>query len=213
MSISFTYSSLVSAIQDFIEDDGAEFLAALDTIIPLGESRILREFKLDHFVKDLTGSMTAGSAFITKPTDLFALESLYYIVSEEYFFLEPKSREYLRDYWPAAATTTAKPRYYTDYSDTQWRIAGTPNSSTIKWGASYVYRPEGLSATNTTTWIGTHLGDCLLYACLIEAEQYAKADNRVAVWEAEYQRAQSASGYDLRESFRNTYALPARSKG
>lgn len=206
MAASFTYATLVTAIETFTEDSGTEFVTAIDTIIPLAESRLLRDLDLELFDVTASGTFTASSAVVTKPTDMVALRSFHYTdASGNFQMLDPKSWEFVKDYWPKVATTTATPKYFTEYSDTQWYLAGTPASG-LTYTVRYIKRPTGLTSGNTTSWLGTHVGDVLLYACLITSEQFLKADDRMPLWKTEYAAHLNAAKKELRRTDRNDYS-------
>lgn len=193
MATAYTYSTLVGALQATTEDTGADFLAAIPNIIALAEDRLLRDLDLELFDTVNMLAFTATSPLLTKPTNTIGVRTLHYTdVSGDFVLLEPKSWEFVKDYWPNASTTTASPKYFTDYSATQWYIAGTPSGTNVVT-ARCIVRPAGLTSMNTTTWLSTNTGDLLFYACLISSEQFLKADERIGIWKTEYvERLQAA---------------------
>jgi hypothetical protein len=209
----YTYTTLRTALQSFTEDYGAEFLAALDLIIPLAEDKLLRDLDLEIF--DITSStaFTANSPYLTKPSGDISLRSMYYTdPTLGQVLLEQRSWEYVMDYWPVVSATTSNPKYYSEYSDTQWYIAGTP-STTSTVTMRYVKRPAGLSSTVPSTWLSTNVADLLLHSCLVSCEEYLKADPRVAVWKQEYIERLGAARFELRALRRNDYSLKAQANG
>ena len=204
----YTYATLTTALRDFTEDQGSEFLSAIPTIIGLAETRLIRDLDLELLDRVATGTLSATNPFITKPTDLIQLRSLHYIDPSDAFKwveLEERSYGYIREYWPRnLLQTTPNPKFFCEYSDTQWLVAGTP-SVELTWSARYIIRPDGLSATTTETWLSTRLPDALFYACLVTAEQFLKADGRAPMWGAEYARALEAARVELRRSERDDY--------
>lgn len=205
MSSSFTYTTLKAALVSFTEDQGTEFASAVDTIIPLGEDQALRDLDLELFDVTATTAFSAATATLTKPAGFLALRTLHYTDadSKEQLLLS-KSWEFVKDYWPTVATTTASPKYFADYSETQWVIAGTP-SGTNAVTVRYVKRPTGLSASNATTWLGTNVGDLLFYACLAVSEQFLKADNRAGLWKQEYASRLTGARRELKLEKRMDY--------
>jgi hypothetical protein len=59
------------------------------------------------------------------------------------------------------------------YRETAIQVAPTPDAS-YAVTLDYVYTPDNLSATNTTTYISDNAPQLLLYACLVEAFAYLK---------------------------------------
>lgn len=210
MATAWTYTTIKAALQDFLEDDGTEFVAAIDSIIPLAEDRLLRDLDLDIFDTTATTAFSAATATLAKPTGFVAERALHYTdANSDFQYLEKKSWEYVKDYWPKAATTTASPKYYCDYDDSTWYLCGTPsgtNAVTIR----YIKRPAGMTSGNPTTWFGTNVGDLLFYACLAVSEQYLKGDPRVAVWMGEYSQRLAAVLKELKPLDRANY-MPVKS--
>lgn len=206
MAVSYTYTTLRSAVIDTTEDHGTEFDAALDNIIALAETKVLRDLNIELFDLVATGNFTSNDPLLAKPAGMVALRTLHYTdASGNFVLIEPKSWEYLKDYWPNASTTTATPKFVTDYSETQWYLGGTP-ASALAYSARYIKRPDGLSATTATTWLSTTVGDLLFYACLMGSEQYLKADARVDVWKKDYNERLPAVRMELRRDKRDEYA-------
>ena len=57
--MSWTYSSLKTAIQDYSESTESSFVTHLDDFIKTTEERILKSVQLDFFIKNVTGTATA----------------------------------------------------------------------------------------------------------------------------------------------------------
>lgn len=204
MSTSFDYDSLVDAIQSTTEDHGSEFLANIPRIIALAEDRVLRDLDLEIFDVTSTSTFNAGSPWVGKPSDLVALRYMQYSGPAGLVTLVPKSMAYVTTYWPVESTLTTTPKYYAEYSETNWFIAGTPQNAsplTIR----YIRRPTGLSAANPTTWLSTHVADALFYACLVASEQFLKADERIAVWGGDYTDRLGKAKEELRRTTRIDY--------
>ena len=61
--MSFTYTTLKQAIQDYTENTETTFVNNLDTFIKSAEERILKTVQLDIFRKNATGSLTASNKY------------------------------------------------------------------------------------------------------------------------------------------------------
>ena len=204
MPTTFTYASLTTALKNHIENQGTAFSTELDTIIGLGELKLLRDLDLEIFDSTDTGTFTASSQLVTKPTGYVAGRSLHITVSGVTSQLFLRTYEYLIDYWPTTATTTTSPKYYAELNDTQWFVAGTPASG-YSFTARFMKRPSGLSGAVTTTWLSTYAADALFYACLAASEEYLKADERVALWKNEYAEKLFAARNEFRRMRRSDY--------
>ena len=67
--MSWTFTTLKSAIQDYTENTEATFVADLPTIIVQAENRIVKSVELPAFRKNVTGNLTANNSYLTTPTD------------------------------------------------------------------------------------------------------------------------------------------------
>jgi len=214
MATSYTYATLVAALQNTVEDTGSDFASALANIIALAEDRVLRDLNVELFDVSATSTFGVASPWLAKPSDMVGLRTMHYTDAIGNFtLLDPQTWEFVKDYWPNVSATTPTPKYYTEYSDTNWFIAGTPASGLVVT-IRYIKRPAGMTALNPSTWLGTHVGDLLFYSSLVSAEQFLKADNRIGVWKTEYVERLAAARRELRLEERNDYmpmtAIPAK---
>lgn len=184
-----TYSELSTNLQNWLEDDDAEFVGSIDEVINLGEMRLWRDLDLSIFTSESTATTAASTETLTKPvadTELVTWQSLWYDNSGERVFLELRSVDFVRDYQTPGAT--AAPRYYAELDETDWALAPIPDAIyTVNTRGTT--RPTRLSAMNTTTWLSLHQDDMLFKACLAEAEGFLKSDDRVPMWAEQYVNA------------------------
>lgn len=187
--MAWTYSTLSTAIQNWTENDGTEFVAEIDTFIMLAEDRLLREADLDRWRKYSTTSLTIGDRFLTKPTD-FLIDRWMEITngSSNKLHLIAKNNSFIAEYWPVVATT-ALPKFYSDWDEGSFILAPTPDSN-YSVELAYTFRPTGLTSGNTTTWLGTNAPRALFNACMVEALTFMKMDaTEISAWDASYDRA------------------------
>ena len=130
MPTSFTYATLKSAIQSFAGGDtGTKLDAAIDaTILPLAETRTLKDLNIEIFDAVASVSFASGTATVTKPSGHISTRSLIYIAGTTRSTLLERSYEYLLDYAPDSSLT-GTPLYYCELNDTQWQVAPIPVSS------------------------------------------------------------------------------------
>lgn len=204
MSATYTYTSLRDEISAMLDDDSSELEAALDDIIGLGELRLLRDLDLELFDKIETLAFTIGNPTLAKPDGVIATREVFYIKDGSLERLEPRGLDFCWDYWPNLGSTTSTPKYFADLDESNWHIAGTPAAASVV-KARVMIRPEGLSSTNTSTWLSTQVGDLLFMACLLEGEAFIKADERLAVWKANYGERLAAARKELKGSQRRSY--------
>ncbi|HBR54627.1 MAG TPA: hypothetical protein DEA82_10775, partial [Flavobacteriaceae bacterium] len=79
--MSYTYSTLKSAIQNYTDSVETTFVANLDNFIQAAEQRILNSIDLQYFRKNVTGTVTANDQYLAVPTDYLASFSLSVISS------------------------------------------------------------------------------------------------------------------------------------
>ena len=125
--MSFTYSSLKTAVKDYCETSETTFDTQLPTFIKESEERILKNVELPVFRKNVTGTATNGTTYLSTPSDFLAPYSLAVISSSEYNYLLFKHVSFIRSYTPVASTE-GTPKYYGLFDDTTFILSPTPDS-------------------------------------------------------------------------------------
>ena len=142
--MAYTYTTLKTAIQDYVQSTETTFVNQLPRFILNAEERILKECQLDVFRKSVQGSVSSSNKFLAKPTDFLAQNSLSVINSSSNEFLLYKQVTMLQDYTPNPATTGV-PKYYADWDDTSFILAPTPDSNyTMELHYFYLPRINGI---------------------------------------------------------------------
>ena len=206
--MSWTYSSLKTAIQDYAESTESSFVTHLDDFIKSAEERDLKAVQLDDFIKNVTGTATADSAYLGAPSDFLSSFSLAVIDgSSNYNFLKLKHPSFIRDFTPAAATT-GTPKYYAEFDEDTFILAPTPNSA-YTFELHYFYRPSSLTSAGDsgTTWLSTNAPNALLYGSLAEAMMYLKNYETSPIYEQRFLEALSlmknlGEGKSTRDQYR-----------
>ena len=189
--MSFTFSQLKQAIQDYTENDETTFVDNLSIFITQAEERILKTVQLDLFRKNVSGAMTASNRFLAAPSDFLAPYSLSFVdSSSDHVFLQFKDPDFVQTFNPKAATT-GDPRFYAIFDVDNFILGPTPNSAyTVE--LHYFYRPESLTdgADSGTTWLSTNAEIALLYGCLMEAYIFMKGEpDMMAMYEKRFTEA------------------------
>jgi hypothetical protein len=83
---------------------------------------------------------------------------------------------------------TGVPRYFADYDYEHFFIAPTPDIA-YPFELSYYERPTPLSPSMQTNWTTQYAPQLLLYASLLEAMPFLKTGERMAEFQALYDRA------------------------
>lgn len=191
-----TYDELVTNIRNYTEVDSNVFSnSVINTFITFAENRILRDIDLDVFKLEATGTLTANNRFLSTPSGILTHRYLMIRIDDESTFLDFRDNSFMREYWPDY-TVTGVPKYYSVWDQNTFALAPTPDSTyTVQLG--YIYRPEQLSSSNTTTWISTNAPEALLYACLIQAYSYTKGPpEMIQYFENSYKQAIQGLGME-----------------
>jgi hypothetical protein len=186
MAASMTYTSLVDDIASYLERSDSQTLAKIPTFIMLAEQVIASEIK---FLGNLTvnnSTMVIGESIIPKPARWHKTVSMNVVVAGERQPVFLRKYEYLREYWPDA-TATGIPTYYADYDYTHWLIAPTPVAA-YTFEILYYQRLQPLDDTNQSNWFTEYAPQALLYGSLLQAMPFLKNDERIPMWQAQYQQ-------------------------
>ena len=205
--MSFTLSTLKTAVQNYVESAETTFVASLDTFIEEAEERILKAVELPVFRKNVTGTAAASNTYLSTPTDFLASYSLAVISSSVYSYLLFKHVSFIRDFTPNASTT-GLPKYYALFDDNSFILAPTPDQ-TYTFELHYKYRPASLTTTSgtDTTWLSNNAPDALLYGTLVEAANFLKNPQETALYEQRFVQAVNGlknlgQGYGSQDEYR-----------
>ena len=87
--MSFTYTQLKQAIQDYTQNDEVTFINNLPLFIRTAEERIFKNVQLTLFRRNVSGSTSSGNQFLAVPSDYLSSFSLSLAGSDgDKFFLE-----------------------------------------------------------------------------------------------------------------------------
>lgn len=207
--MSFTLSTLKTAVQDYLQVSETAFTSQLDTFIQEAESRIFKSVQLPEQRKNVTGAASSGNRFLATPSDFYAPFSLAVIDSDnKYTYLDFKHPSFLKEYSPTS-TTTGKPKYYSLFDQSAFEMAPVPNSNyTVE--LHYLYKPASLTAgaDSGTTLLSTEHPDPLLYGTLVEGAIFLKeTPDVIAQFEARFKEAMArmknlSEGRNTRDEFR-----------
>lgn len=179
-----TYSSLVDDIQQYLERNDAQTIAQIPRFIMLAEQVIASQIK---FLGNLTvneSNMVASQAVIDKPARWHKTVSMNVTVDGKRQPVLLRKYEYLREYAPDPAVTGV-PAYYADYDYTHWLVAPTP-ADAYDFEVLYYERVQPLDSTNQTNWFTIYAPQALLYGSLLQAMPYLKNDERMGMWQQQY---------------------------
>jgi hypothetical protein len=179
-----TYDSLVENIQSYLNRTDTATLEKIPLFIMLAEQIIASQIKFLGNLTVNTSTMTANVGIIDKPARWHKTVSMNVTVSGERQPVLLRKYEYLREYWPDG-TQTGVPAYYGDYDYTHWLVAPTP-ALAYSFEVLYYERIQPLDSTNQTNWFTTYAPQALLYGSLLQAMPFLKNDERMPMWQANY---------------------------
>jgi len=179
-----TYDSLVSDISSYLERTDDATLEKVPTFIMLAEQVIASQIKFLGNLTPMTSTMTASQPIIDKPARWHKTVSMNVTVSNQKTPILLRKYEYLREYWPNP-TETDVPLYYADYDYTHWLVAPTPDDD-YAFEVLYYERIQPLDSSNQTNWFTIYAPQALLYGTLLQAMPFLKNDDRIPMWQGQY---------------------------
>ena len=200
-----TYAELLTKIRDYCEVDANVFTATiLDGFIQDSEWRILRDVDSDNNRQYAQADIVAGQRYVNTP--LINNQTLIIRSAQitnatggadnsDRSFLEYRDTNYMSEYNPTGVQ--GLPKYYGYWDENTIVVAPTPDQN-YNMQINYILKPEGLSATNTTTYLSTEFPNGLLYACLVEAFGFLKGPaDMIQYYEGKYKSA--AEGFSIEQ--------------
>ena len=186
MAVEMTYASLVTDISSYLERTDTATIEKIPTFIMLAEQVISTEIQFLGNLTVVTSTMNVGQPVIVKPARWRKTVSVNLIDNNQRQPVFLRKYEYLRNYWPNA-TQTDMPVYYCDYDYTHWLVAPTPDLA-YNYEVLYYERVQPLDVTNQTNWFTQYAPQAMLYGSLLQAMPFLKNDERIPMWQAQYDR-------------------------
>jgi hypothetical protein len=185
MAESLTYASLLTDVQTYAERSDDPFITQIPRFVMMAENRLASEVRGLGLQKYVTGVLNGNS--MAKPERWRETISFNVTVASQRVFLQERTYDYCRAFCPDPSVT-GTPRYYADYQYEHFLVVPTPTSN-YAFELAYYERPEPLSDTNQSNWITQYAPQLLLYATLLEAQPFLKRPERIAEFQALYDRA------------------------
>jgi hypothetical protein len=179
-----TYDSLVTDIQQYLERTDAATIAQIPRFVMLAEQVIASQIKFLGNLTVNTSNMVASQPVIDKPARWHKTVSMNVTVAGKRYPVLLRKYEYLREYAPTP-TATSIPKFYADYDYTHWLVAPTPTAA-YDYEVLYYERVQPLDSSNQTNWFTIYAPQALLYGSLLQAMPYLKNDERMAMWQQQY---------------------------
>jgi hypothetical protein len=188
--MTMTYTSLKTDIQTWAENTGTDFTNQLDTFIDNTQTKLSRDIDPVGFNENVNSTMVQGDRFVNLPT---AVEPMLFnyveiIVSSNAKYLEMKTLEFIKEYWPN-------------------------NSLHYDIKIGYQGKINPLSNTNTTNWYTENASDALLYGSLSEANLFTKNMEDYNIYKQKYVESVTAINNEARRRRRTDYKFPGSPLG
>jgi hypothetical protein len=191
------YAALVTAISTYTENTFPT--TAVNTFITQAEQRIYNTIQFPSLRKNVTGTVSATTKYLSCPDDFLATYSLavFPVAGGDYTFLLNKDVNFIREAYPSP-TSTGTPKYYALFGPTtdvgsptnelSFILGPTPDT-TYTAELHYFYYPTSIT-TALTTWLGDNFDSVLLYGSLVEAYTYLKGEaDLIALYDGKYKEA------------------------
>lgn len=194
MAFVLTYATLTENVINYLERDDERLISSIPTFIMLGARRIARDLKILGLKVAITSNFTPNESVFAKPTRWLNDSSFNIGTGDNYNtrqFLQQRSYEWCRTYWPDP-TVTGTPKYYaSSYNYNFWFVVPTP-AFAYPYEILYYETPQLISETVSINFLTGNAPNLFLYATLLETAPYLKDDERIAVWTNYYEKAKNA---------------------
>ena len=180
--MSYTYDSLTNDVIANMEEDSAEFVSALPSMVVRAQDYLQRRLDPLNIIRYATVSASIGGRTLTLPEDLLVLKSLQFATSAKVVNLIEHTNEFLTVYWPVY-TSVGTPKYYAPKDNLEIFLAPTPNAvgpATVE----YIPLVTVLSSAAPSNWFAQYAGSAFFAAAMMYANLWAKNKGASAEWKA-----------------------------
>jgi hypothetical protein len=196
----------------------------MNTFIQQAEKRIFVAVQFPALRKNVTGTMTTNSKYVSTPTDFLSAYSFAVInpVTGAYTYPLPKDADFIREAYPSP-TDTGTPKYYALFGPTSspppnpapttelsFIVGPTPDLA-YAVELHYFYMPDSIVLAGTS-WLGDNFDPALLYGTLVEAYTFMKGEtDMMAKYDAMFKDALTLAkrlgdGMEKSDTYRNAAA-------
>ena len=208
-----TYAELVTAVQNYLENSEAKFVASIPLFVDAVENRVYNEVQLPALRKNVTGFLEAGYRYLVVPADFLSVFSfaLIHPTTGVYDYILFKDVNYIREVY-TSPTVTGQPKVYGQFDSESFILGPTPD---LAYAAElhYFYYPESL-VTAGTSWVATNFPSVMLYGVIAEGDRFLKGDAaQQQVYDGQYMNALNllrklGEGRQRDDAFSTTYTKP-----
>ncbi|CAB5223843.1 hypothetical protein UFOVP735_11 [uncultured Caudovirales phage] len=176
----YTYTTLTNDVIANMEEDSAEFVSALPSIIERAQSHLQRRLDPVNIIRFTEISVSASNRTLTLPADLLVLKSIQVCATGGWNNLLEQNNEFLTAYWPDY-TSVAPSKYYAPKDNASIYLAPTPPANTTAL-VEYIPRVTVLSSTNPTNYFATYTDAAFFAASMMFANAWTKNAGAVTLW-------------------------------
>ena len=162
------YETLYNTIQAYAENTESLFLANIPVFVQQAEERIYNTINFASLRKNVTGTLTAGNAYLSLPLDWLSTYSIAIYTTDyvtvPFTYLLNKDVNFLREAYPTT-TATGLPKYYalfgsqlSNFNEMTLMVAPTPDANYSVEMHYFYYPPtivQGQIATVATLVAGS----------------------------------------------------------
>lgn len=219
MTTGLTYATYKSQIATMavVEETDPAFTTILPQMITYAENRIYRDLDfLFTSISNTSFSCTVGSRSIAVPAGTFVVPEQINLITPAGTSnpdngtrvpLLPTTKEFL-DAVYGSSQVKAEPKYFCPFDDYTFLLGPYPDQA-YRVEIVGTYRPESLSASNTTTFISLYLPDLMIMASMIYVSAFQRNFGRLndeaqmaVTYESQYQTLlKSASVEEARKKY------------
>jgi hypothetical protein len=197
----YTYDSLRTDIIANMEEDSAEFEAAIPSIITRAQSYLQRRVDPVALIRFTDVTVSASERNVRLPSDVLVLKSLNLATSTENVNLIQQTNEYLTAYWPIY-TSVGRPKYYATKDNSAVFLAPTPNANTLAT-LEYIPKVTILSTAAPSNWFSDNAEVAFFSAAMMYANAWTKNSNAIAIWKAQTDEELAAINNEARRARRS----------
>ena len=176
----YTYSTLANDVIANMEEDSAEFVSALPSIIERAQLHLQRRLDPVNIIRFTEVSVSASTRTLTLPSNLLVLKSIQVCATGGWNNLLEQNNEFLTAYWPDY-TSCAPTKYYAPKDNMSIYLAPTPPANTTAL-IEFIPRVTVLSSAFPSNYFSENTEAALFAATMLYANAWTKNAAAVTVW-------------------------------
>ena len=176
------YADLIAAVPGWLRR--GDLASIVPDFVTFAEAQLNRDLRCQQMVTRTT--ITIDASVVAVPTDFLAPRSVRITSFNPSKTLQWVTTEQMDDLLDFTDANGDCPRHYT-VEGSNFRFSPDPGVGPFTASLSYYAKLPPL-VTNATNWLLSLSPDLYLYAALMNSAPYLRADDRLPMWSAAYQR-------------------------